>query len=112
MKPKGLRRNGDDWNVVSEEYAKLIFALNASSTCETTKTMVLEFKDKFRKGEEIFFPYKNLLLRLDHSQMVCLGNKVNKLRSDYYAHTGSITRKKLNDARKVCGCNQLCTLVM
>ena len=111
MKPKGLRRKGDDWHVVSEEYAKLIIALKASSTCEITKTLVLEFKDKLRKGEEINVPYKHSLLRLDHNQMACLGNKVNKLRRDYYAHTGSITRKKLNDARKLCGCKQLCTLV-
>jgi len=111
LKPKGLRWNGDDWLVVSEEYAKLIIALNASSTCETTKTMVLEFKDKLRKGEEVYVPYKHPLLRLDHNQMVCLGNKVNKLRSDDYAHTRSITRKKLSDARKLCGCKQLCTLV-
>ena len=111
MKPKDLRRTGDDWHVVSEEYAKCIIALNASSTCETTKTMVLEFKDKLRKVEEIYFSYKHSLLRLDLNQMVCLENKVNKLKNDYYAHTGSITSKKLYDARKLCGCKQLCTLV-
>jgi hypothetical protein len=98
-------------HVDSEEYARLIIVLNASSTRETTKTMVLEFKDKLRKGEEIHVPYYHPLLRLDHNQMACLGNKVNKLRSDYHAHIGSITRKKVNDARKLCGCKQLRNLV-
>ena len=111
MKPKGLRRSGDDWNVVSEDYAKLIIALNQSSTCEITKNMVVEFKYKLSKGEVIYVPYNYPLLRLDHNKMVCLGTRVNKLRSKYYANTGSITRKKLNDARKLCGCKQLCTLV-
>jgi hypothetical protein len=72
---------------VSEEYDKLVIALNASNTCETTKTMVPKLKDKLRKGEEINVPYKHPLLRLDHNQMVCLGNEENKLRSDSYART-------------------------
>jgi hypothetical protein len=71
----------------------------------------LEMKDKLSKAEVIYVPYNHPLLRMDHNQMVCLGKRVNKLRSKYYANTGSITRKKLNDARKLCGCKQLCTLV-
>jgi hypothetical protein len=73
--------------------------------------MVIEFKEKLRKGEVIYVPYNHPLLRLDHNQMVCLGERVNKLRSKYYGQIGTITRKKLNDARKLCGCKQLCTLV-
>jgi hypothetical protein len=59
----------------------------------------------------IYVLYNHALLRLEHNQMVCLGTRVNKLRSKYYGNTGSITRKKLNDARQLCGCKQLCTLV-
>jgi hypothetical protein len=111
LKPKGLRRSGEDWHGVSEEYAELVIALNQSSTCEITQNMVLEMKGKLSKGEVIYVPYNHPLLRLDHNKMVCLGSRVNKLRSKYYANTATITRKKINDARRVCGCKQLCTLV-
>lgn len=111
VKPKGMRRNGDDWHVVSEEYAKLIIALNRSSTCELTKTMVQDFNDKVSRHEVIYVPYNHPLLRLDHNKMVCLGKQVNRVRSEFYANSGTTTRKKLDDARKLCGCKQLCTLV-
>ena len=111
LKPKGVRRVGDDWHVVSGEYAKLIIALNRSSPCEETKTMVKNFSDMLSREEVIKVPYNHPLLRLDHNKMVCLGQQVNRLRSEFYALVGSITRKKLDDGRKLFGCKQLCTIV-
>lgn len=111
LKPKGVRRVGDDWHVVSGDYAKLIIALNRSSPCEVTKTMVKNFSDMLSREEVIKVPYNHPLLRLDHNKMVCLGQQVNRLRSEFYALVGSITRKKLDDGRKLFGCKQLCTIV-
>jgi hypothetical protein len=76
VKPGGMRRIGDNWNVVSEELPKLIIVLNYSSTCEITKTMVLDFKDKASKREEIYVPYNGPLLRQNHHQIACLGKKL------------------------------------
>ena len=111
LKPKGVRRVGDDWHVVSEKYAKLIIALNRSSPCEEIRTMVQIFEDKLSRDEVIYVPYNHSLLRLDHTKMVCLGQQVNRLRREFYALVGSITRKKLDDGRKLFGCKQLCTIV-
>ena len=57
LKPKGLRRVGDDWHVVSGDYANLIIALNRSSPCEVTKTMVQNFSDMLSREEVIKVPY-------------------------------------------------------
>jgi hypothetical protein len=111
LKPKGVRRVGDDWHVVSENYAKLIIALNRSSTCDEVKTMVQNFRDKLSRDEVIYVPYNHSLLRLDHTKMVCRGQQVNRSRREFYALVGSITRKKLDDGRKLFGCKQLCTIV-
>ena len=95
LTPRGMRRIGDDWHLVSEENAKLIIPLNRSSTCEITKAMVPDFEDKLSKPEQIYDPYNHPLLRLNRNQMVCFGKQVNSLRCEYYATSWSITRKNL-----------------
>lgn len=97
--------------MVSPEYANLLIALNQSSACVMTQTMVQDLKEKVLKEEVIRVPYNSSLLRLNHNQMVCLGKHVNSLRSAYYNQSGVVSRKKLDEARKLCGCKQLCTIV-
>ncbi len=63
--------------------------------------MVLDFKDKVSKHEEIYVPYSHPLLRLNHNQMVCLGRKVNGLRSEYYAILDLLQEKSLT-TQEIC----------
>ena len=76
---------------------------NRSSTCEEVKTMVQNFRDKLSRDEEIYVPYNHSLLRLDHTKMVCLGQQVNRLRREFYALVGSITRRNLTTVENYLG---------
>jgi hypothetical protein len=113
LNPSRGRRFGEDWHVVSTQYAKLLICLNKKSTCDVIKNCVVEFEEHLSKSKEIRVPYNHPLLKLDHNQMVCLGRQVNEIRTAHYNNIGqgSVSKTALADARRLLGCKQLCTIV-
>lgn len=98
---------------MSKDYANLLISLNKNSTCDSVKAEIVVFQGKLSRDEAILVPYNHPMLKLNHTQMVCLGKKVNEVRKAHYHLVGqeAVTKKQLTYTRKLFGCKQLCTLV-